>query len=370
MGSSTEHCAYGATRNPWDTERVPGGSSGGSAAAVAAGCCPVSLGSDTGGSIRQPAALCGVVGLKPTFGRVSRHGLIAFGSSLDQIGPFTRSVGDATRVLTAIAGRDPMDSTSVDVHVPDLEEGRLDQPIDGLRIGVPREYRDERNHPEVHAAVEAAMDVYRGLGATIVDVELPLTDQGIATYYVIAPAEASSNLARYDGIRYGHRAEPRAGEELFDLYARSRAEGFGPEVKRRVMLGTYVLSAGYYDAYYKRALQVRRLIAREFDAAFARCHVILGPTSPFPAFRAGAKADPLAMYLCGVFTANANIAGIPGISLPCGMVREDGVDLPVGLHLQAKAFDEGTLLRAARMFERATDHHQRTAPGVPAVAAG
>jgi aspartyl-tRNA(Asn)/glutamyl-tRNA(Gln) amidotransferase subunit A len=370
MGSSTEHCAYGATRNPWATDRVPGGSSGGSAAAVAAGCATISLGSDTGGSIRQPAAFCGIVGLKPTYGRVSRHGLIAFGSSLDQIGPFTRSVDDAARVFCAMAGRDPHDSTSVDVHVPDLDGEMLEQPVEGLRIGVPREYRDERNHPDVNAAVAAAIDVYRGLGATIVDVELPLTDHGIATYYVIAPAEASSNLARYDGIRYGHRAEPRPGEELFDLYARSRAEGFGPEVKRRIMLGTYVLSAGYYDAYYKRALQVRRLIAREFDTAFSRCHVILGPTSPSPAFRAGEKADPMSMYLCDVFTANANIAGIPGISIPAGMATEDGTELPVGLQLQAKAFDEGTLLRVARMFERATDHHRRTAPGVPAVAAG
>ncbi|MHC4809254.1 MAG: Asp-tRNA(Asn)/Glu-tRNA(Gln) amidotransferase subunit GatA [Planctomycetota bacterium] len=367
MGSSTEHCAYGATRNPWATDRVPGGSSGGSAAAVAAGFCPASLGTDTGGSIRQPAALCGIVGLKPTYGRVSRHGLIAFGSSLDQIGPLTRSVGDAARVLSVIAGRDPHDSTSVDVHLPDLEDGRLEEPVDQLRVGVPRQYRDERNHPAVNAAVEAAIDVYRSLGATIVDVDLPLTDHGIATYYVIAPAEASSNLARYDGIRYGHRAEPRPGEELFDLYARSRAEGFGPEVRRRIMLGTYVLSAGYYDAYYKRALQVRRLIGREFEAAFSRCHVILGPTSPFPAFRAGEKTDPLAMYLCDVFTANANIAGIPGISIPGGFAEDGGVDLPVGLHLQARAFDEGTLLRAARMFERATTHHLRSAPGVPDV---
>lgn len=368
MGSSTENCAFGQTRNPWDPARVPGGSSGGSAAAVAAGFAPVALGSDTGGSIRQPAALCGCVGFKPTYGRVSRYGLIAFGSSLDQIGPFTRNVDDAARVFLAMAGRDAHDSTSVDVHLP--ETGRLAEPLEGLRVGVPVEYRGGGNHPGVEAAIDAAIETYRGLGATIVDVALPLTDVGIATYYVIAPAEASSNLARFDGIRYGHRAEPRPGESLDDLYGRSRAEGFGPEVKRRIMLGTHVLSSGYYDAYYTRALRVRRLIAREFETAFEQCDVIAGPTSPFPAFAAGAKADPMSMYLCDVYTANANIAGIPGISVPAGVVDVDGTSLPVGLHLQAKAFDEATLLRAARMFEQATDHHRQTAPGVPATAAG
>ncbi|MFK7959471.1 MAG: Asp-tRNA(Asn)/Glu-tRNA(Gln) amidotransferase subunit GatA [Phycisphaerales bacterium] len=361
MGSSTEHCAYGQSRNPWDHERVPGGSSGGSAAAVAAGICPVSLGSDTGGSIRQPAALCGIVGLKPTYGRVSRYGLIAFGSSLDQVGPFSRTVGDAATVFNAMMGRDPLDSTSVDMHAPQLGE-RLEEPIEGLRIGVPRAYRTADNDPAVEAMLDDAIATYRELGAEIVDVELPLTDAGIATYYVIAPAEASSNLARFDGIRYGRRAEARPGEDLEDLYGRSRAEGFGPEVQRRIMLGTYVLSAGYYDAYYTRALKVRRLIAEEYARAFESCHVILGPTTPTPAFRRGERSDPVSMYLCDVYTANTNIAGIPAISIPGGFATVEGRELPLGLQLQAKAFDEGTLLRAARMFERATSFHLRSAP--------
>ncbi|MFO0873927.1 MAG: Asp-tRNA(Asn)/Glu-tRNA(Gln) amidotransferase subunit GatA [Phycisphaerales bacterium] len=351
MGSSTENCAFGPTRNPWDPTRVPGGSSGGSAAAVAASMAAAALGSDTGGSIRQPAALCGVVGLKPTYGRVSRHGLVAFGSSLDQIGPFARSVRGAALLLQSIAGRDPRDSTSADVAVPELAS-TLDRPIEGLVVGVPRQYLSDANDPAVAAAIAQAIDVYRDLGATIVEVDLPLTDSGISTYYVIAPAEASSNLARFDGIRYGHRAAPRPGEGLEDLYARSRAEGFGPEVQRRIMLGTYMLSAGYYDAFYTRALQVRRLIAREFDAAFARCHVLLGPTSPTPAFPLGGRSDPLSMYLCDVYTVNTNIAGICGVSIPCGYADAGGSRLPIGMQLQAKAFDEPTLLRAARMFER------------------
>ncbi len=356
MGSSTENCAFGVVKNPWDTSRVPGGSSGGSAAAVASGMCDVALGSDTGGSIRQPAALCGIVGMKPTYGRVSRYGLVAFGSSLDQIGPLTRSVRDAAAVLQVIAGHDPRDSTSADRPVDDYL-GSLDQPIKGLRVGVPREYLSADNDAAVNDAVRAAIEVYRSLGASIVDVELPLTDLGISTYYVIAPAEASSNLARFDGIRYGHRAKLAAGEDLFDLYAKSRAEGFGPEVKRRIMIGTYVLSSGYYDAYYKRALQVRRLISAEFERAFERCDVLLGPTSPTPAFPIGGKKDPLAMYLCDVYTVNANIAGICGMSIPGGMATVDGKQLPIGLQLQAPAFAESRLFRAARMFEAATTWH-------------
>jgi aspartyl-tRNA(Asn)/glutamyl-tRNA(Gln) amidotransferase subunit A len=350
MGSSTENCAFGVVRNPHDPRRVPGGSSGGSAAATAAELCDVALGSDTGGSIRQPAALCGIVGLKPTYGRVSRYGLVAFGSSLDQIGPLTRTVRDAAAVLQVIAGADPRDSTSADTPVDDYL-AQLDQPIKGLRVGVPKQYVSQANDPAVNAAVERAIATYRGLGATIESVELPLTDLGISTYYVIAPAEASSNLARFDGIRYGHRATLERGEDLFDLYAKSRAEGFGAEVKRRIMIGTYVLSSGYYDAYYKRALQVRRLIKQEFDSAFERCDVLLGPTSPTPAFEIGKKSDPLSMYLCDVYTVNTNIAGICGISIPGGSVAVDGVRLPIGLQLQAPAFAEAKLLRVARMLE-------------------
>jgi len=356
MGSSTEHCAFGPVHNPWDTNRVPGGSSGGSAAAVAAELSPVSLGSDTGGSIRQPASLCGVVGVKPTYGRVSRYGLVSFGPSLDQIGPFARSVEDAAALLSAIAGVDVHDSTTIDEPAPDLLT-RLHTPLENLRIGVPAEYLDEGNDQSVNASVHAAIETYRELGAEIVDVQLPLTDVGIATYYVIGPAEASSNLARFDGIRYGYRAQLRSGETLSDLYARSRGEGFGPEVKRRIMLGTYVLSAGYYDAYYKRALQVRRLIRNEFTSVFKHCDVLLGPTTSAPAFPLGAKSDPLSMYLCDRYTVNANIAGICGVSLPGGFTEVDGRRLPLGIQLQAPALGEETLLRAARMFEAATEHH-------------
>jgi aspartyl-tRNA(Asn)/glutamyl-tRNA(Gln) amidotransferase subunit A len=356
MGSSTEHCAFGAVHNPWDTARVPGGSSGGSAAAVAAGLAPVSLGSDTGGSIRQPASLCGVVGIKPTYGRVSRYGLVSFGPSLDQIGPFARSVEDAAALLSVISGVDIHDSTTIDAPSPDLLT-RLHDPIDGLRVGVPAEYLGDGNDECVNRSVHEAIDLYRSMGANIVDVELPLTDVGIATYYVIGPAEASSNLARFDGIRYGARATLNPGEALFDLYARSRGEGFGPEVKRRIMLGTYVLSAGYYDAYYKRALQVRRLIRNEFTSVFKHCDVLLGPTTSAPAFPLGAKSDPLSMYLCDRYTVNANIAGICGVSLPGGFTEVDGRRLPLGIQLQAPALGEATLLRAARMFEAATEHH-------------
>ncbi|MBM4105960.1 MAG: Asp-tRNA(Asn)/Glu-tRNA(Gln) amidotransferase subunit GatA [Phycisphaerae bacterium] len=351
MGSSGEHCAWGVIRNPWDPRRVPGGSSAGSAAAVAAGLCHVALGSDTGGSIRQPAAFCGCVGLKPSYGRVSRWGLVAFGSSLDQVGPIARSVRDASLVLEVIAGEDRRDATSARMPVERLG-GSLEEPVEGLRVGLPREYLSEANDPAVNAAVRRAAEALEAAGATIVAVDLPLTEVGISTYYVIAPAEASSNLARFDGIRYGHRAAPVAGEDLAELYARSRGEGFGDEVKRRIMIGTYVLSSGYYDAYYRRALQVRRLIAEEFDRAFERCDVLLGPTAPTPAFPIGAQQDPLSMYLCDVYTVNADIAGICGISIPAGTTAVDGAALPLAVQLQAPAFAEGLLLRASRMLEQ------------------
>ena len=348
MGSSCERCAFGVVRNPWDMARVPGGSSGGSAAAVAANLCAAALGSDTGGSIRQPAALCGVVGFKPTYGRISRYGLVAFGSSLDQIGPLTHSVRDAALLYEVMAGDDPRDSTCAPREVEPIS-ATLDQLPSRMRIGVPRQYRTG-NAPAVDAALERSIDLLRGLGATIVDIDLPMTDVGISTYYVIAPAEASSNLARFDGIRYGLR---KSGGDPTELYARTRAEGFGSEVQRRIMLGTYVLSAGYYDAYYRRALQVRRVIKREFDEAFMRCDAILGPTAPTAAFPIGGVTDPLAMYMCDVYTVNTNIAGICGISLPAGLDRSSGSPLPVGMQLQAQAFAEPTLLRIAHALERA-----------------
>lgn len=350
MGSSSETCAWGVVRNPHDPSRTPGGSSGGSAAAVAAGLCDLALGSDTGGSIRQPASLCGVVGLKPTYGRISRYGLVAFGSSLDQIGPFAMTVRDAALAYTVMAGTDPHDSTSATVGVDDWLQAPAAEPTT-LRVGVPPEYL-RNNDPAVTAALERAIERLRGAGASIVDVALPMTDHGISTYYVIAPAEASSNLARFDGIRYGHRAMQRAGEGLEDLYARSRSEGFGAEVQRRIMLGTYVLSSGYYDAYYDRALRIRRLIKQEFDTAFARCDVILGPTAPTAAFPIGGVTDPLQMYMNDVYTVNTNIAGIAGISLPGGVDRSSGSALPVGLQLQAPAFAESRLLRVSELLER------------------
>ncbi len=356
MGSSTEHCAFGAAHNPWDITRVPGGSSGGSAAAVTADLCCAALGSDTGGSIRQPAAFCGIVGAKPSYGRVSRYGLVAFGSSLDQIGPLARTVQDAALLLGVLAGADRHDSTCADRPVPDYV-AQLETPTKSLRIGVPKQFLSDDNDPGVNAAVRDAIAVYRSHGAEIIEIDLPLSEYGIATYYVIAPAEASSNLARYDGIRYGRRAELGPDDDLLDLYARSRAEGFGPEVQRRIMLGTYVLSAGYYEAYYKRALQVRRLIKQELDAAFAQCDALLGPTTPTVAFSLGEKADPLSMYLCDVYTTIANIAGICAISIPAGFVSIDGKRLPVGIQIQCQAFDEATMFRIARMFEAATDHH-------------
>lgn len=358
MGSSTENSAFKTTRNPWDTSRVPGGSSGGSAAALAAGMCCASIGSDTGGSIRQPAALCGIVGLKPTYGRVSRYGLVAFASSLDQIGPFGWNVPDVALLMNVIAGRDARDSTSVPAEVPD-HLAELDQPIKGLRIGIAKEYALESGmDPQVSSAIDAAVKQYKALGAEMVEVSLPHTEYGIAAYYVIAPCEASSNLARYDGVHYGHRTKEPV-KDIIELFSKSRAEGFGPEVQRRIMIGTYALSSGYYDAYYVRALKMRTLIQRDFTDAFKKCDVILSPTSPTPAFKAGEKtADPLQMYLCDVFTVTCNIAGIAGISLPCGFTSGDK-PLPIGLQLLGPAFSEPRLLRAARMYERATEWHTR-----------
>ncbi len=354
MGSSTENSAFGPTRNPWNTRCVPGGSSGGSAAATAARLCAASLGSDTGGSIRQPASLCGIVGLKPTYGLVSRYGLVAFASSLDQIGPMTRTVEDAALLLQVIAGHDPLDSTSWPEPVPDYLSD-LDKPLQGVRIGLPAEFSGAGIEPEVSGAVAKAVEFYRSQGATVVPVNLPHTKYGIAAYYVIAPAEASSNLSRYDGVHYGHRtARP---ENLFDLYAASRAEGFGPEVQRRIMLGTYALSSGYYDAYYLRALRVRQLIKQDFDRAFEKCDFIACPTSPTVAFELGAKSgDPLQMYLCDVFTVTCNIAGIPGMNIPCGFSQ---AGLPIGLQILGPTFSEQRMLRLARMYEKNHDWHTR-----------
>jgi aspartyl-tRNA(Asn)/glutamyl-tRNA(Gln) amidotransferase subunit A len=358
MGSSTENSALRTTHNPWDRSRVPGGSSGGSAAALAAGMCLGALGSDTGGSVRQPAALCGVVGLKPTYGRVSRYGLVAFASSLDQVGPFGRTVADAALLLNVLAGHDPRDSTSVPDPVPDFLKD-LDRPVDRLRIGIAKEYNLAAGvDPQVKAALGAAVNQFQSLGAELVDVSLPHTEYGIAAYYVIAPCEASSNLARYDGVHFGHRTKEPV-RDIVELFSRSRAEGFGDEVQRRIMVGTYALSSGYYDAYYVRALKVRRLIRRDFDRAFEKCDAILCPTSPVPAFKIGEKADdPLSMYLTDVFTVTANIAAIPGISLPCGFTTGDK-PLPIGLQLLGPAFGEHQLLRVARMYEAATDWHTR-----------
>ncbi len=357
MGSSTEHCAWGPVLNPWDTARVPGGSSGGSAAAVAARLCRTALGSDTGGSIRQPAALCGIVGYKPTYGLVSRYGLVAFASSLDQIGTFSRTVEDAAFIFETMAGFDELDATCREEAAPALSKELL-TPVRDLRIGIPSQYFTDQNDGDVNKAVTEAIETYKKLGATIVPLELPLTDVGISTYYVLAPAECSSNLARYDGIRYGHRTEKKC-KDLFELYSESRAEGFGSEVKRRIMLGTYVLSSGYYDAYYNTALKTRRLICREYEEAFSKCDVILGPTTPAPAFKLGEKADPLSMYMCDVYTANTNIAGICGISIPCGFSTVEGTSLPIGLHLQGAWYDDAKLLRIAQMFQGATDFHKQ-----------
>jgi aspartyl-tRNA(Asn)/glutamyl-tRNA(Gln) amidotransferase subunit A len=383
MGGSTENSAFQTTHNPWDLERTPGGSSGGSAACVAAGMVPMSIGTDTGGSIRQPAGLCGVVGMKPTYGRVSRYGLVAFASSLDQVGPMANSVEDAALLLEAIAGHDPRDSTSLDEPVP-AYSATVNQPLSGLRIGFAKEHFAEGLNTEVEAAVRAALDVYEKLGAKLQEISLPHGKHGVATYYVIAPSEASSNLARYDGAHYGYRTNEQemlaeltaerkkpqaAGDQrgiddldstLVRMYRRTRAEGFGAEVKRRIMLGTYSLSAGYYDAYYLKALKVRRLIRRDYDQAFQNVDLIAGPITASPAFKLGEMAnDPLAMYLVDLYTVSANLAGIPGLCLPCGQTASG---LPIGLQLQAPILQEERLLRGARMYENATEWHKLRAP--------
>ncbi len=353
MGSSTENSRFHTTRNPWNLQCVPGGSSGGSAAAVAADECIAALGSDTGGSIRQPAALCGIVGLKPTYGRVSRYGLVAFASSLDQIGPITKNVTDAAIMMNVIGGHDPRDSTSAPVDVPDFALV-LGRDINGLKIGIPKEYFVEGMDRDVENAVRAAIKKLESLGAVIVEVSLPHTGYAIASYYILATSEASSNLARYDGVKYGHRSE---GKDLLDMYMNTRAEGFGSEVKRRIMLGTYALSAGYYDAYYKKAQQVRTLIKQDFDNAFTQADVIVTPTSPSAAFRIGEKAtDPLQMYLSDIFTISINLAGVPAMSIPCGFTN---ANLPVGLQIIGRHFDEEAIFKVAYAYEQSTDWHLR-----------
>jgi aspartyl-tRNA(Asn)/glutamyl-tRNA(Gln) amidotransferase subunit A len=356
MGSSTENSAFQVTKNPWDLARTPGGSSGGSAAAVSASMAPLAIGSDTGGSIRQPAGFCGVVGMKPTYGRISRFGLVAYASSLDQLGPFANDVSGAALLLEVMSGHDSRDSTSVNVPVPEYSR-RVDEPLAGLRIGVAREHFVEGLDREVEAAIRSALDVYRELGAEVKEVSLPHSQYAVAVYYIIAPSEASSNLARYDGVHYGHRAKEFAN--MIDMYSASRGEGFGTEVKRRIMLGAYALSAGYYDAYYLKALKVRRLIRQDFDQAFQSVDVIASPVAPTPAFKIGELVnDPLAMYLSDIYTLSANLAGLPGICIPAGF---SGNNLPIGLQLLAAPFQEDRLLRAARMFEHETDWHQRRA---------
>lgn len=345
MGSSTENSSFQTTKNPWDLSRIPGGSSGGSAAAVAAGLCAAALGTDTGGSIRQPASLCGVVGMKPTYGRVSRYGLVAFASSLDQIGPLTRNVTDCAIVMNAIAGFDPMDSTSIPQPVPDYTKC-LGKDIKGLKIGIPKEYFITGMDPDVMRAIEESLTVFEKQGAIIVDVSLPHTEYAVATYYVICTAEASSNLARYDGVKYGLRTE---GKDIVDMYKKTRLKGFGKEVKRRIILGTYVLSSGYYDAYYRKAGKVRTLIRRDFDKAFKSCDILVTPVSPTTAFKIGEKMeDPLTMYLSDIFTIPVNLAGLPGMSVPCGF---DASGLPIGLQIIGKPLDEALMMQAAYVFE-------------------
>jgi aspartyl-tRNA(Asn)/glutamyl-tRNA(Gln) amidotransferase subunit A len=356
MGSSTENSAFGPTRNPWDVSRIPGGSSGGSAAVVAADEGFAALGSDTGGSIRQPAALCGRVGLKPTYGRVSRYGLVAFASSLDQIGPITKDVRDAAILMNIIAGPDKYDSTALDEAVPDFTAS-LEKGVKGLRLGLPKEYFIEGLDPEVEKTVRKAVANLESQGAEVLDISLPHTEFALSTYYIIAPAEASANLARFDGVRYGFRAKDTHG--LLDHYGRTREEGFGPEVKRRVILGTYVLSSGYYDAYYLRAQKVRTLIRQDFAQAFKKVDAVVCPTSPTPAFKLGERtSDPLSMYLADIFTLAANIAGICGISVPCGFLEREGKQLPVGLQILGKELDESTILQVARAYEQSTSWHE------------
>lgn len=357
MGSSTENSAFGASRNPWNVQTVPGGSSGGSAAAVAADECAAALGSDTGGSIRQPAAFCGVVGVKPTYGRVSRYGLVAFASSLDQIGPITKDVTDAALLLGVIAGHDPRDSTSANVPVPDYLKALKRKDLKRVKVGVPVEYFGEGLDPEVEQAVRTAIEGLRELGADVREVSLPRTDAAVATYYVIATAEASSNLARYDGVKYGTRA--KESRDLLEMYVKTRAEGFGAEVKRRIMLGTYVLSAGYYDAYYGKAQAVRTLIREDFQSAFEDVDVLVTPVTPTPAFKFGEKVqDPLQMYLSDIYTISVNLAGLPAIALPCGFSK---AGLPIGMQLIGRAFEEDLLLRAAHAYEQTTNWRMKKA---------
>lgn len=354
MGSSTETSYFGITRNPWNLEAIPGGSSGGSAAAVAADECSGSLGSDTGGSIRQPAAMCGIAGLKPTYGRVSRFGLVAFASSLDQIGPMTKDVTDIAILMNIISGRDPRDSTSADVPVPDFTKSLVSN-VKGLKIGIPKEYLVEGMDGDVEKSVMDAIGLFKKLGAEVMDVSLPHTDYAISTYYVIAPAEASSNLARYDGVKYGYRTDN--SRNLLDMYKKTRREGFGSEVKRRIMLGTYALSSGYYDAYYLKAQKVRTLIKRDFDEVFKTCDILVTPTAPTPAFKIGEKFDnPIQMYLSDIFTISINLAGVPAMSIPCGFSKKG---LPIGLQIIGKHFDEETIIRAAYTFEQNTDYHTK-----------
>jgi aspartyl-tRNA(Asn)/glutamyl-tRNA(Gln) amidotransferase subunit A len=360
MGSSTENSAMKLTRNPWDLSRVPGGSSGGSAAAVAADEAFGALGTETGGSIRQPAALSGVVGLKPTYGRVSRFGVVAFASSLDQVGPLTKTVWDSALIMNAIAGHDRQETTSLNEPVPDYT-AQLGKDLRGVRLGLAKEYMIEGTDPQVKAAITAAVKHMNSLGAEIVDVSLPHTNYAIAVYYILATAEASANLARFDGVRYGYRAENP--KDLLDLYGRTRGEGFGLEVKRRIILGTYVLSSGYYDAYYLRAQKVRELIRRDFAKAFEKVDALISPTSPVPAFKFGERtADPLQMYLADIFTSPANLAGICGISVPCGFADADGQRLPIGLQLLGKALDEACILQIAHAYEQTTDWHNARPP--------
>jgi aspartyl-tRNA(Asn)/glutamyl-tRNA(Gln) amidotransferase subunit A len=361
MGSSNENSAFGPVGNPWNPEYVPGGSSGGSAAAVAARICPITLGTDTGGSIRQPAGFCGIVGLKPTYGRVSRYGVIAYASSLDQVGGFAHNVRDCALVTQAICGVDPNDATSVNQPVPQFDKA-LGRDIKGLRIGIPKEYFVSGLAPDVHEALKKAIATLEGLGAVPVEISLPHTDVAVAVYYILAPAEASSNLARYDGIRYGHRATGQM--DLKTLYCKSRSEGFGREVQRRILVGTYVLSSGYFDAYYVKAQKVRSLISQDFKEAFAsKCDIIVAPTAPTAPFKIGEKlSDPLQMYLNDIFTIPVNLAGLPGMSLPCGFSREG---LPVGLQLIGRPFDEETIFQVGHAFESATDWHTKR----PALAA-
>jgi aspartyl-tRNA(Asn)/glutamyl-tRNA(Gln) amidotransferase subunit A len=356
MGSSTENSAFGPTRNPWDITRIPGGSSGGSAAVVAADEGFAALGSDTGGSIRQPAALCGRVGLKPTYGRVSRYGLVAFASSLDQIGPITKDVRDAAILMNIIAGPDKFDSTSLNDEVPDYTAA-LEKGVKGLKLGLPKEYFIEGLDPEVDKTVRKAVANLESLGAEVIEISLPHTEFALSTYYIIAPAEASANLARFDGVRYGFRAKGAHG--LLEHYGKTREEGFGPEVKRRIILGTYVLSSGYYDAYYLRAQKVRTLIRQDFATAFQKVDAIVCPTSPTPAFKLGERtSDPLSMYLADIFTLAANIAGICGISVPCGFLEKEGKQLPVGLQILGKELDESTVLQVANAYEQSTEWHR------------